>query len=41
MELKTLRGLDLNLPAIIDFFGKGKVIGAIGRKDVLATILRQ
>lgn len=38
MDLNSLRGFDLNLPAIIDLFGTEKVIRAIGQKKVIDAI---
>ena len=40
MALKNLRGLDLDVPAIIDLFGKKRLIEAIGREEVIETIGR-
>jgi len=38
MDLRNLRGLDLDLPAIIDLFGEEKVIQTIGPENVIQTI---
>ena len=37
MDLRNLRGLDLDLPAIIDFFGEGNVIETIGLEKMIET----
>ena len=41
MDLRNLRGLDLDLPAIIELFGQEKVIETIGRERVIETIGRE
>ncbi|MFQ6044467.1 MAG: hypothetical protein ACE5PV_26750 [Candidatus Poribacteria bacterium] len=41
MDLRNLRGLDLDLPAIIDLFGKEKVIETIGLDKVVETAGRE
>jgi hypothetical protein len=38
MDLRNLRGLDLDLPAIIDLFGEERVIQTIGPENVVQTI---
>ena len=38
MDLRNLRGLDLDLPAIIDLFGEEKVIQTIGPENVIQRI---
>ena len=38
MDLRNLRGLDFDVPAIINLLGKKKLIETIGREEVLETI---
>lgn len=38
MDIKSLRGYDLDLPAIIDLFTKEKVIQTIGPEEIIQTI---
>ncbi len=38
MDLSSLRGFDLNLPAIIDLFGTEKVLETLGKEKVIDTI---
>jgi len=41
MDLRNLRGLDLDVPAIIDLFGLDRLIQAAGQKEVIETIGRE
>jgi hypothetical protein len=38
MDLRNLRGLDLDVPAIIDLLGKEKVIETIGLDNMIETV---
>ena len=38
MDLRNLRGLDLDVPAIINLVGKERLIETIGREEVVETI---
>ena len=40
MDLRNLRGLDLDVPAIIDLLGKERLIETIGPDKVVETIGR-
>ena len=41
MDLRNLRGLDLDLPAIIDLFGLDRIIQTVGQEEVIEVIGRE
>ena len=38
MNIESLRGFDLDLPAIVRLFGKERFIQAIGQKEIIQTM---